>query len=109
MSLNEAQDKLENLCKNISPEMFIFNLLEIYEFPKTTVLKLKKEEDQSLLKIKNKLYFKKTTLEEDEHVVIDDLSKHKDVLKLNPRFILAMKQPSKASRESWWRRIIFIP
>lgn len=88
MSLNEVQDKLDNLCKNISPEMFIFNLLEIYEFPKTTILKLKKEEDQSVLKIKNKLYFKKTTKEEDEHVAIDDLSKNKDVLKLNPRFIV---------------------
>lgn len=88
MSLNEAQDKLENLCKNISPEIFIFNLLEIYEFPKTTILKLKKEPDHSVLKIKNKLYFKRTTLEEDEHVAIDDLSRNKEVLKLNPRFIV---------------------
>ncbi|MEN9552183.1 MAG: hypothetical protein RI935_560 [Candidatus Parcubacteria bacterium] len=88
MSLNEVQDKLENLCKNISPEVFIFNLLEIYEFPKTTILKLKKETDHSVVKIKNKLYFKVTTTEEDEHVAVDDLSKNKDVLKLNPRFIV---------------------
>ena len=89
MNLIDLQDNLKTLCdhKNNYSE-FIFNLLEIYSFPKTTILKLKKEEDRSIIKLKNKLYFKETTAEEDEHVAIDALSKNKDVLKLNPRFIV---------------------
>lgn len=85
----DLQDKLKAFSddKNNYSE-FIFNLLEIYSFPKTTILKLKKEEDHSIIKLKNKLYFKETTLEEDEHFAIDELSKNKDVLKLNPRFII---------------------
>jgi len=89
MNLIDLQDKLKVLSddKNNYSE-FIFNLLEIYSFPKTTILKLKKEEDHSVIKLKNKLYFKETTKDEDEHLTIDELSKDKDVLKLNPRFII---------------------
>lgn len=89
MNLIELQDKLKVLSSNKNNySEFIFNLLEIYSFPKTTILKLKKEEYHSIIKLKNKLYFKETTTEEDEHVAIDALSKNKDVLKLNPRFIV---------------------
>jgi hypothetical protein len=89
MNLIDLQDKLKALSddKNNYSE-FIFKMLEIYSFPKTTILKLKKEEDHSIVKLKNKIYFKETTIDEDEHVAIDALSKNKDVLKLNPRFIV---------------------
>lgn len=89
MNLIELQDKIKLITESDNFQAdFIFKLLEAYSFPKTTILKLKKEDRLNILKLKNKLYFKETTIEEDEHVVIDDLSKNKDVLKLNPRFIV---------------------
>lgn len=92
METLELQDKLEDLCLNLNKESFIFDLLNIYNFPKSRISIIKKDLGnnikEKIVKIKNKLYFKETTLEEDEHVAIDFLSKDKIVTKLNPRFII---------------------
>lgn len=93
INLVNLQEKLENLSQNFSKETFIFDLLSVYELPKSTILLLSKspsklsgKEGQIILK--NKMLFHTTTLEEDEHVAIDTLQKDKISYKFNPRFII---------------------
>ena len=93
MNLVILQENLENLSQNFSKESFIFDLLSVYELPKSTISLLSKspsklsgKEDQIILK--NKVLFHITTLKEDEHVAIDALQKDKSSYKFNPRFII---------------------
>lgn len=93
INLVNLQENLENLSQNFSKETFIFDLLAVYELPKSTISLLSKnpsklsgKEDQVILK--NKVLFHITTLEEDEHVAIDALQKEKNSYKFNPRFII---------------------
>lgn len=93
INLVTLQENLENLSKNFSKQTFIFDLLSVYELPKSTISLLSKnpsklsgKEDQIILK--NKVLFHITTPEEDEHVAIDALQKDKSSYKFNPRFII---------------------
>jgi hypothetical protein len=93
INLASLQENLENLSQNFSKQSFIFDLLAVYELPKSTISLLSKnpsklsgKEDQIILK--NKVLFHTTTLEEDEHVAIDTLQKDKSSYKFNPRFII---------------------
>ncbi len=93
MNLVQLQENLENLSQNFSEQTFIFDLLSVYELPKSTIsllsknpYKLSGRDDQIILK--NKVLFHITTLEEDEHVAIDALAKDKFSYKFNPRFII---------------------
>lgn len=93
INLVNLQENLENLSQNFSEQTFIFDLLSVYELPKSTIsllsknpYKLSGRDDQIILK--NKVLFHITTLEEDEHVAIDALQKDKSSYKFNPRFII---------------------
>ena len=93
INLVNLQENLENLSQNFSEQTFIFDLLSVYELPKSTIsllsknpYKLSDRNDQIILK--NKVLFHITTLEEDEHVAIDALQKDKSSYKFNPRFII---------------------
>lgn len=93
INLVTLQENLENLSQNFSKESFIFDLLSVYELPKSTIsllakspARLSRKENQIILK--NKVLFHITTLEEDEHVAIDALQKDKNSYKFNPRFII---------------------
>jgi hypothetical protein len=93
INLVTLQENLENLSQNFSKQTLIFDLLSVYELPKSTIsllsknpAKLSGKEDQIILK--NKVLFHITTLEEDEHVAIDALQKDKSSYKFNPRFII---------------------
>lgn len=93
INLVSLQENIENLSQNFSKQSFIFDLLSVYELPKSTISllsnnpsKLSGKEDQIILK--NKVLFHITTLEEDEHVAIDALQKDKNSYKFNPRFII---------------------
>ncbi len=87
------QEDLENLTQNPSRELFIFELLNAYGLPKSTISLLKKSPtklsgNNHQIILKNKVFFQATTLEEDEHFVIDGLQKDKNTYKYNPRFIV---------------------
>ena len=93
INLITLQENLENLGKSFTKERFIFDLLSVYELPKSTISLLSKnpsklsgKENQIILK--NKVFFHVTTLEEDEHVAIDAIQKDKNSNKFNPRFII---------------------
>ncbi len=93
VNLVTLQENLENLSQNLTKRTFLFELLNIYGLPRSTISLLSKnpsklsgKEDQIILK--NKVLFHITTLEEDEHVAIDTLQKDKNSYKFNPRFII---------------------
>lgn len=93
INLVNLQENLENLSQNFSEQTFIFDLLSVYELPKSTIsllsknpYKLSGRDDQIILK--NKVLFHITTIEEDEHVAIDELAKDKSSYKFKPRFII---------------------
>ncbi len=92
MNIEELEDKLEGLCSSLDQESFIFQLLEVYDFPKSRISMLKADSSGSVgsrtFIIKNRLYFREISEGEDEHFIIDDLSKEKNVLKFKPRFIV---------------------
>ena len=93
INLVTLQENLENLSQNFSAETFIFDLLSVYELPKSTISLLSKNPTKLSGKtkeviLKNKVLFHVTTLEEDEHVTIDALLKDKNSYKFNPRFII---------------------
>lgn len=93
INLVTLQENLENLSQNFSKETFIFDLLSVYELPKSTISLLSKNPTKLSGKVgqiilKNKVLFHITTLEEDEHVAIDALAKDKSSYKFNPRFII---------------------
>lgn len=93
INLVTLQENLENLSQAFKRESFIFDLLGVYELPKSTISLLSKNPSKLSGKrnqviLKNKLLFHITTLEEDEHVAIDSLQKDKNSYKFNPRFII---------------------
>ena len=62
MKIKEITDKLEEIVKNIDEENFIFKFIESFDFPKSTVTRLKKGDRNSSKKEgeliwKNKLHY----------------------------------------------------
>jgi len=89
----ELESKISNLVKNLDPDTFIFDLLFAYDFPKSTIARIKNG-DLNLSKnpkeilLKGKLLFKVVSEKEDLHHEIDLLSSNKAQDKNNPRFII---------------------
>ena len=93
MSTLQIEDKIKDIIEKSDEANFIFDFLGVYDFPKSTIAKLKKEpgKNTSNLKqliLKNKFVFQTLNEDEDVHVVIDALSKELILNKFTPRFII---------------------
>ncbi len=93
MSLTNIEENLKKLLLNLNKENFIFDFLLAFEQPKTTINRLKKgdynqSKKSNQLIWKKKIFYHKTSNDEDIHATIDDLSKSKDVINHNIRFII---------------------
>ena len=94
MKIKEITDKLEEIVKNVDEENFIFKFIESFDFPKSTVTRLKKGDRNSSKKEgeliwKNKLYYLNAKgLKEDLFIVINNLKSKSEIKKLNIRFII---------------------
>lgn len=91
MNFIELQENLEDLSLNLDENSFIFDLLEIYDFPKSTIKKLKLNPSKSsglenVLILKNKFLFHVIQESEDLHLIIDQYQKQPS--KLRPRFVI---------------------
>lgn len=90
--MENINKSLLNLTSNIDKESFLFDLLEIYDFPKATITLLKKG-DRNLSKnegeyfLKHKFLFKEAK-DKDPHLVIDELGTNESILKQKPRFLI---------------------
>ena len=92
MNKSKIEKAINNLTSNLDSKSFLFDLLEIYAFPKATITRLKngdsnlsKNRDEYLLK--NKLIFK-VALDVDLHLVFEKLATNETLLKHKPRFII---------------------
>ena len=92
MLIKNIEDRLNDLIKDINKDTFIFDLITAYGQPKATITRLQKGDynlsnNPNLVIWKRKLYFQKIT-DQDPHVIIDKISKDKEILKNSPRFII---------------------
>lgn len=95
MTINQIklQETLEYIVANPNEEQFLYDFLGAFNFPKSTIARLRKDPEKLSGKegeiiLKNKLFFRATTLEEDEHDIIDTLQKDGATYKFKPRFII---------------------
>ena len=94
MKIKEITDKLEEIVKNVDEGNFIFKFIESFDFPKSTITRLKKGDRNSSKKEgeliwKNKLhYLNAKGLKEDLFIVINNLKSKSEIKKLNIRFII---------------------
>ena len=93
MNIDQIQDNLKNLEKNIDKENFIFDFLLSYDQPRATINRLKKgdynkSKDKNQLIWKKKIFYHITNISEDVHDVIDNLSKDEITKKNSIRFII---------------------
>ena len=92
MNIAEIEKKLQDLVDSFTEETFVFNLLLAYGTPKSTITRLKKglsnlSKAEGELLLKKKFFFKKVE-SSLLHSTIDDLTKEKETLKHNPRFVV---------------------
>ena len=92
MLIENIEHRLNDLIKNIDKDTFIFDLITAYGQPKATITRLQKgdynlaEKDNEVI-WKNKLHFHHV-INQDPHVVIDELAKDTTLIKNNSRFII---------------------
>ncbi len=98
MNFDKYQGRLEKLIKNYSEKDFIFDFLQSYDIPKSTISLLKsgnrnlsKRRDQVILR--KKLFFQKVS-RENIHKTIETLDHDQNTFKYNPRFIIVTDDKS---------------
>lgn len=93
MLLEKVENKLKKIKQNINKENFIYDFLEAYEQPKSTIKRLKIG-DYNLSKKPNELIWRKkihfyhTKDDEDVHDIIDKISKSESVKKNKIRLVI---------------------
>jgi len=92
MKIAQIESNLQNLIKSYTDKTFVYDLLLAYGIPKSTITRLKKglsnlSKAEGELLLKKKLFFKEVE-SSLLHSTIDDLTKEKETLKHNPRFVV---------------------
>ncbi len=96
MDLNKLEQQINTLTQSIgqdsSQNEFIYQLLLAYNFPKSSITRLKKgdynqSKNEAEILWKKKLFFK-VEVQQDLHLIIDEAQKDKTILKHNPRFMI---------------------
>ena len=96
MDLNKLEQQINTITKSlgqdISQNEFIYKLLLAYDFPKSSITRLKKgdynqSKNEAEILWKKNIFFK-VEKQQDLHLVIDEVQKDKAILKHNPRFII---------------------
>jgi len=92
MNITQIQENVEKVFKELDKERFVFDLLQAYGFPKSTILRLEKggtnlsKEDGEII-LKKKLYYKFVS-DGDVGKVYDTIVKDTKVVKYDPRFVI---------------------
>ncbi len=93
MDLKTLETKISNLTSNFDESGFIYDLMAVYDFPKSTVALLRKDPNKlsiisNQIILRNKFVFHKTKDTEDVHEIIDGIQKSERIGKYKPRFII---------------------
>lgn len=92
MDLNKLEQDINSIVKDVNRDEFIYELLQAYDFPKSSITRLKKgdynkSKNESEILWKKNIFFK-VEEKEDLHLTIDEAQKDPAILKHNPRFII---------------------
>ena len=95
MNIQNIQDNVSELIKNLNEDSFVYDLLLAYNLPKSTITRLEKgtanlSKIDGEVNLKRKLFFKKVE-DEDLHLT---LSKITEDLKHENRFVNLKKNES---------------
>lgn len=91
MAITEIEDRISDIINQDNHEQFIYDFLNVYDFPKATITKLRKGTN-NLAKapgevyLKNRLYFKQT--DDDLMQSFVDVKEKVDQLGSKPRYIM---------------------
>jgi hypothetical protein len=92
MNITQIQENVEKVIKELDKERFVFDLLQAYGLPKTTISRLEKggtnlsKEDGEII-LKKKMYYKFVS-DGDVGNVYDTIIKDTKVAKYDPRFVI---------------------
>jgi len=92
MNITQIQENVEKVVKGFDKERFVFDLLQAYGLPKTTISRLEKggmnlSKDDGEIILKKKLYYKFVS-DGDVGSVYDTIIKDTNVVKYDPRFVV---------------------
>jgi hypothetical protein len=90
--ISKIESKVRTLLLNITPNTFIYDLLDAYEKPKASIARLQKGSLNLSSKTgeiiwKKNLYFKKVG-KDDLYSTLDQVSQNKQIRKHSPRFLI---------------------
>jgi hypothetical protein len=93
MSLEIIEKNLKKIIENIDTTNFIYDFLLAFDYPKSTIKRLKSgsynlSEKENELIWKKKIYYHKITHNNDVHDVIDELSNNEIIKKQKIRFLI---------------------
>ena len=93
MSIFNIEERVKKISENIKSNTFIFDFLEAYDQPKSTISRLKKGDynlsnNENEIIWKNKIYYCHIDSHQDVHATIDDISKSELIKKNRIRFII---------------------
>ncbi|MDF7639284.1 class I SAM-dependent DNA methyltransferase [Lactobacillus sp. ESL0791] len=93
MAITEIEDKLAEIIGKNDHANFIYDFLGIYDIPKATVTKLRKginnlAKDQGEVYLKNKLYYKVISIDDDLMQAYTNIKDKVDQLGSKPRYII---------------------
>jgi hypothetical protein len=92
MNITQIQENVEKVIKELDKARFVFDLLQAYGLPKTTISRLEKggmnlSKEEGEIILKKKLYYKFVS-DGDVGSVYDTIIKDTKVVKYDPRFVV---------------------
>ena len=93
MAITEIEDKIEDIIEQDNHEEFIFDFLSVYNFPKSTITKLRKglgnlAKEPGEIYLKNRLYYKSVNTDGNLMQTFTDIKAKIDELGSKPRYIM---------------------
>ncbi|WP_242257882.1 class I SAM-dependent DNA methyltransferase [Streptococcus thoraltensis] len=97
LTITEIEDKIQDLLKNLNQETFFYDFLSLYQFPKSTLTRLRKDKGNH---IKNKVLFEKIEHEKSVVARVDAMEKELIGKKSIPRYLIATDFNNLAAKDT---------
>lgn len=96
MAVNQANilDSLEKICHELNTNEFFYDFLLAYGLPKSTVTRLRKEDDNRNvadgdgIALKKKIYFKKVNISDDIEAIAEEIKSSNVISQHDIRFVM---------------------
>lgn len=96
MAVNQANilDSLDKICSELNIDEFFYDFLLAYGLPKSTVTRLRKEDDNRNvadgdgIALKKKIYFKKVSIGDDIEAIAEDIKSSNVIPQHDIRFVM---------------------